>query len=232
VLSIQIDDAPAAIALLHVTHRERCYFGPAGTILWRMGPPDNLTPGDFIFNNTWNDPWEWFSHQHDVGIENGGAGPMTIMDNGNTRVSLPPLGLGTGCSPYDCDSRGMALTVDESSMTVTPVVSYDLGSYSPAMGSAQLLGDGNYFFENAIVFVQAQGSTFGYSIEISGIRSSRSSSRACRFPHESFRSATVPRLADGEPLQSLHDIVADPFDRVRPSSRRSARRIRRECNQD
>jgi arylsulfate sulfotransferase len=139
-----------------------------GTILWRMGPPDNLTPGDFIFNNTWNDPWEWFSHQHDVGIENGGAGPMTIMDNGNTRVSLPPLGLGTGCSPYDCDSRGMALTVDESSMTVTPVVSYDLGSYSPAMGSAQLLGDGNYFFENAIVFVQAQESTFGYSIEIFG----------------------------------------------------------------
>jgi hypothetical protein len=62
----------------------------------------------------------------------------------------------------------MALTVDESSMTVTPVVSYDLGSYSPAMGSAQLLGDGNYFFENAIVFVQAQESTFGYSIEIFG----------------------------------------------------------------
>jgi arylsulfate sulfotransferase len=140
-----------------------------GNILWRMGPPDgDPPPGDFTFTNTWNDPWPWFSHQHEVGIENGGAGPMTIMDNGNTRVSKAPLGLGANCAPYDCDSRGMALTVDESTLTVTPVVSFDLGSYSQAMGSAQLLGDGNYFFQNAIVYVPGQQGAFGYSIELSG----------------------------------------------------------------
>jgi hypothetical protein len=133
-----------------------------------MGPPDN-SPGtaNFTFNNTYNDPWEWFSHQHDVGMENAGAGPMTIFDNGDTRISSPPLGLGTTkCQKNDCNSRGMALTVDESTMTVTPVVSFDLGGYSAAMGSAQLLGNGNYFFENPIVFVLSQNATFGYSMEI------------------------------------------------------------------
>ncbi|MGC9949280.1 MAG: aryl-sulfate sulfotransferase [Bryobacteraceae bacterium] len=139
-----------------------------GDILWQMGPPDDglLQVSNFTFDNKWNDPWYWFSHQHEVGIENGGAGPMTLFDNGDTRVSNAPLGLGTACSPNDCDSRGMALTVDETNMTVTPVVSFDLGAYSTAMGSAELLSNGNYFFENPIVFVLAQDATFGYSLEI------------------------------------------------------------------
>jgi len=137
-----------------------------GNILWRMGPTVAGASGDFTFVNTYNDPWPWFSGQHDVGIENGGAGPMTIFDNGDTRVSS--LGLGSKCKPYDCHSRGMALTVDETSvpMTVTPVVSFDLGSYSSAMGSAQLLGNGDYFFENPFVFVPAKNATVGYSMEI------------------------------------------------------------------
>jgi hypothetical protein len=123
-----------------------------GNILWRMGPG-----GDFNFNNIYQDPWPWFSHQHDVGIENGGTGVMTIFDNGNTRVSQ----LGPG------NSRGMALTVDETPthMQVTPVLSVDLGVYSTAMASAQLLADGNYFFQPAIVVVTLSQIN-GYSIEI------------------------------------------------------------------
>ncbi|HUE00693.1 MAG TPA: aryl-sulfate sulfotransferase [Bryobacteraceae bacterium] len=152
-----------------------------GDIVWLMGPPDNFTTGisPFTFVNTWNDAWPWFSHQHEVGIENGGAGPMTLFDNGNTRVNgNPPLGLGhTGCqtaSPpgvtySDCDSRGMALTVVWDSTTktgtATPVVSFDLGGFSEAMGSAQLLSDGNYFFENPVVFNTKLG-TQGISLEI------------------------------------------------------------------
>ncbi|MGC9945346.1 MAG: aryl-sulfate sulfotransferase [Bryobacteraceae bacterium] len=138
-----------------------------GDILWTMGPPDDglAPPTDFTFVNVYNDPWPWFSHQHDVGIENGGTGPTTIMDNGDTRVSPQPLGLGTNCAPYDCDSRGMAITFSESAFTVTPVLSLDLGAYSTANGSAQLLSNGNYFFENSLVFVVAQDSTFGYSLE-------------------------------------------------------------------
>ncbi|MGD0360241.1 MAG: aryl-sulfate sulfotransferase [Bryobacteraceae bacterium] len=136
-----------------------------GNILWTMGPPDHglQPPSDFTFDNTFNDPWPWFSHQHDVGIENGGSGQTTIMDNGDTRVSAPPLGEGCKTS---CYSRGMAVTFDENTLVVTPVVSLDLGGYSSAMGSAQLLGDGNYFFENAIVYVLAQNASLGYSLEL------------------------------------------------------------------
>lgn len=141
-----------------------------GHIIWSMGPPSAVPNGDFTITNTWNDPWPWFSHQHDVGIENTGKGPWTLFDNGNTRATAaPPLGLGSlGCAPYDCDSRGMAFTVNDNPdvMAVTQVVSYDLGAYSTAMGSAQLLSDGNYFFLNPIVFVQGKGE-FAYSMEIS-----------------------------------------------------------------
>ena len=155
-------------------HQDRVYKidykdgAGTGNILWSMGPKDDSpSTADFAFNNYYNDPWPWFSHQHDVGMENAGAGPMTIFDNGDTRISSPPLGLGTTkCQKNDCNSRGMALTVDESTMTVTPVVSFDLGGYSAAMGSAQLLGNGDYFFENPIVFVLSQSATFGYSMEI------------------------------------------------------------------
>jgi arylsulfate sulfotransferase len=119
-----------------------------GNILWRLG-----REGDFTFNNIGNDPWPWFSHQHEVGIEDNGTGVMSLFDNGDTRVSKPPLGLGSHCGPDDCDSRGMALTVDQANMQVTPVLSADLGVYSEADGSAQLLSDGNYFFLPAVVFV-------------------------------------------------------------------------------
>jgi hypothetical protein len=34
------------------------------------------------------------------------------------------------------------------------------------MGSAQLLGDGSYFFENAIVYIPQPESTQGFSLEI------------------------------------------------------------------
>jgi len=138
-----------------------------GNILWSMGSPNEDGHNvNFSFVNTYNDVWPWFSGQHDVGIENGGSGPMTLFDNGNTRVAKAPLGLGSNCQPYDCNSRGMALTVDESSMTVTPIVSLDLGGYSEAMGSAQLLGNGNFFFENPIVFVSVQKGSAGFSLEI------------------------------------------------------------------
>jgi len=128
------------------------YGNGSGTanIVWRMGPQ-----GDFVFNNNYGDSWPWFSHQHDVGIQNNGLGPLTVFDNGNSRVSPPPLGLGSGCQGVDCDSRGMALTVEETctpapltctNLQVTPVLSADMGIFSQAMGSAQLLSNNNYFF--------------------------------------------------------------------------------------
>jgi hypothetical protein len=125
-----------------------------GNILWRMG-----LDGDFTFNNIYADPWPWFSHQHDAGIENNSTGVMTLFDNGNTRVSPLPVGLGSG------DSRGMALSIDESTMHVTPVLSADLGYFSTAMGSGQLLSNGNYFFLPAVVPISISNLA-SYGLEI------------------------------------------------------------------
>jgi arylsulfate sulfotransferase len=131
-----------------------------GNILWRMGQD-----GDFSFNNLTNDPWPWFSHQHEAGIEDNGAGVLTLFDNGNTRVAPPPLGLGKNCKPVDCDSRGMALAFDEAAMQVTPVISQDLGTFAIAMGSAQLLSNGDYFFLPPIVAISAHD-LVSFSIQI------------------------------------------------------------------
>ena len=62
----------------------------------------------------------------------------------------------------------MALSFDETSMQVTPVLSVDLGVYSQAMGSAQMLTDGNYFFLCAIVPAGQLGvlTGSGFGIEI------------------------------------------------------------------
>jgi hypothetical protein len=138
----------------------------ASCIVWYMGPPDNLPvlPNSFTFDNVSNDPWPWFSHQHDATYANNGqpltisglTGPLlTIFDNGNTRYSAPPLGLGVNCGPIDCDSRGMALIVDEATLTVTPVLLQGVGVQSTALGGAGLLSNGSYFFQSGIPNTQA-----------------------------------------------------------------------------
>jgi hypothetical protein len=58
----------------------------------------------------------------------------------------------------------MALSVDETNMTVTPVLSQDLGYFSYALGSAQLLGNGNFFFSLGIVAPPTPSSS--YAIEV------------------------------------------------------------------
>jgi len=89
-------------------------------------------------------------------MENGGAGPLTLFDNANTRASATSgggsssgclLGLGTS------NSRGMSLSFNENTMQVTPILTQDLGVFSTAMGSAQILSNGDYFYQPAIVFV-------------------------------------------------------------------------------
>jgi arylsulfate sulfotransferase len=103
-------------------------------ILWRMG-----VDGDFAINSS--DPYPWFSHQHNASFENEGTTVLTVYDDGNTRVSPPPIGLGSG------NSRGQELMVDETNMVVTPSLNADLGVYSYALGSAQLLPNGNHMFQ-------------------------------------------------------------------------------------
>ena len=130
-----------------------------GNILWRLGPC-----GDFTINSTAT--WPWFSHQHNVGIQNGGAGPLTVFDNGNTRYSKPGEssgcieGLGVG------DSRGMALTIDETTLTATAVLTVDLGVQALGDGTAELLSNGNYAFLAGDVIVPGQTDVVSYPMEI------------------------------------------------------------------
>ena len=132
--------APSGDFVVSIRHQDWIikvdYAGGTGDVLWRLG-----LGGDFTFNNINNDSYPWFSHQHDAGITNQGTGPLTVFDNGNTRVASQGGG----------NSRGMVLTVDEASMTVTPVLSQDLGVYGNALGAAQSLSNGNYFFQPGLV---------------------------------------------------------------------------------
>jgi len=181
-----------------------CAPPPAASCIgWYMGPPDGLAvpPNSFTFDNSTNDLWPWFSHQHDVTYANSGqkvtvnglTGPLlTIYDNGNTRYSAPPLGLGSNCGS-DCKSRGMALIVDETQMKVTPVLLQDLGVKTMSLGSAQLLSNttpNNYFFgtglnptapAEAIVISPTPGATT--STVILNIQGSSYSYRAWQMPN-------------------------------------------------
>jgi hypothetical protein len=106
------------------------YRGGEGTgdVLWRLGKD-----GDFTIVST--DPDPWFSHQHDPEIEVDGT--LSIFDNGNVRQEQD-----TGAH-----SRGQVYRLDEANRRAELVVNTDLGVYAFALGSAQRLEDGNYFFD-------------------------------------------------------------------------------------
>lgn len=103
-----------------------------GSVIWRLGHD-----GDFTIVNplphACGDPnvFSWFTHQHDSVFQSQ-SGPleiMTVFDDGNLRVQQ----CGGG------NSRGMVLYITESTRKVFIQTAADLGAYSLALGSAQLL---------------------------------------------------------------------------------------------
>ena len=98
-----------------------------GNVVWRLGKG-----GDFQFLSS--DPYPWFSHQHDANID--ASGIVTVFDNGNVRQA----------ADASANSRGQAIQLDENNMTAKLIVNADLGDFSIALGSAQMLPDGNYHF--------------------------------------------------------------------------------------
>ncbi len=118
-----------------------------GHIIWKMG-----VGGNFQINSS--DPFPWFSHQHDPNFELSNSSMLLVFDDGNTRVAAQGGG----------NSRGQAFQVDEQNMVVTPVLNADLGYYAAAVGSAQLLLDGNYHFD--LGFVQENNTIDSYSLEV------------------------------------------------------------------
>ncbi len=122
-----------------------------GSVIWRMGAGLDFTianppSGTCTVTSIPGDPnvIPWFTHQHDAhfDFEDDASGDgfmiMTVFDDGNTRHDMCP---GTQ------NSRGMVLLVDEAARQVYAETVADLGGYSAALGSAQLLtpADGNIY---------------------------------------------------------------------------------------
>jgi arylsulfate sulfotransferase len=116
-----------------------------GSVLWHMGYQGDFTmidPPTSPLCTTPNQQQEyaWFTHQHDTNFQLGAESVLTVFDNGNLRRQR--------CDK-DGNSRGYVLTVDETNMTVTPLLIQDLGGYSAGLGSAQVIpGSPNYHFDN------------------------------------------------------------------------------------
>ncbi len=104
-----------------------------GHVIWYLG-----NGGNFNMVNTPNIPSPWFSHQHDVEIQSTVV-PKLIMlfDNGNTRHA----------TDSSADSRGQVISIDETSFTADVYMNVDFTFYSQAFGTAQLLDNGNYWFQ-------------------------------------------------------------------------------------
>jgi hypothetical protein len=104
-----------------------------GKILWRLGKD-----GDFAAKS--DDPYPWFSFQHDVGFDPV-TGMLVIFDDGHRRKEKFPK----------ANNRGQAWKLDEANRTATLVVNADLGVYAVAVGSSQPLSDGNYSWESGFL---------------------------------------------------------------------------------
>src|SRR5262249_49999384 len=123
-----------------------------GHVVWRLGKD-----GDFNLNST--EAGAWFSHQHNAHLIDDHT--LILFDNGNLRHLTDP----------NAHSRGQVWTLDEQTMTATPLLNTDLGNYSYRLGAAQRLANGNYSFTSG-----CQGqlpNEFGETIEVrpDGIKS-------------------------------------------------------------
>ena len=72
------------------------------------------------------------------------------------------------------------------------------------MGSAQLLANGNYFFENPVVFVLSLNNTVSYSMEIAPTPAAPQVGPADVLMD--LQAATLSRLADAESLRPAYHV--------------------------
>jgi len=100
----------------------------SGGVMWRLGKD-----GDFHFDS--DDPYPWFSHQHDPRFLPDNS-TIVLFDNSNLRRASDPR----------ANSRGQVIHLDERNRVANFILNADLGNYSAALGSAQRLPNGNYDF--------------------------------------------------------------------------------------
>ncbi len=132
-----------------------------GKLLYRLG-----AEGDFRTDASVPNPW--FSHQHNPQVTPDGQ--LTLFDNGNTRVGT-----------YGGNSRGQAWYLDLTNMVAHLVTNIDLGLFSMATGSAQLLSNGNFAFNLGYVGT----TTYNKEFTASGVLESQQNSN--QRSYRSFR---------------------------------------------
>ncbi len=116
-----------------------------GRVLWKLGEKGQ-------FRAIANSPKPWFSHQHDARYVNDNT--VVVFDNGNIRHNSNP----------EAHSRGQMWSLDERNMTATLVVNADLGNFSPFLGGAQLLPNGNLAFTSGAIL--SGGKPAGQTIQV------------------------------------------------------------------
>jgi arylsulfate sulfotransferase len=153
-----------------------------GHIIWRLGKD-----GDFTFLS--DDPYPWFSHQHDGNFELSDPGRVAVFDNGNIRVL-------NASGPVH--SRGQVIELDEIGRTATLVLNVDLGVLSLAVGTAQQLSDGDYHFDAGAVL--GQNGLTAYAVGVDACGQTESTLEANTLLYRSFRMSdmyTSPEMRKG-----------------------------------
>jgi hypothetical protein len=106
----------------------------SGQVMWRLGHE-----GDF--QAVPDTPQPWFSHQHDANfVQIGDAKLLLLYDNSNARALQDP----------GARSRGQLIEINDDSRTARLVLNVNLGVYAFALGSAQMLENGNFLFLSGI----------------------------------------------------------------------------------
>ncbi|MEO0422133.1 MAG: aryl-sulfate sulfotransferase [Pseudomonadota bacterium] len=108
-----------------------------GAVKWNLGKDGDFTLTDGV------DPDLWQSHQHDNNFI--GDNQMLVYDNGNalTACAADPIN--------GCGSRAQLYSFDENTMEATLEHSLATREYSFALGSAQLLENGNIYANSGII---------------------------------------------------------------------------------
>ncbi len=120
-----------------------------GHIMWRMGPNGDFTLTQIgTTGSTMDLPgYPWFSHQHDAQFALNdqiidGVQIFAVYDDGNTRIAN---------FDHNGHSRGQIYAVNEPALQANLNVNADLLVYCFALGVAQILPNGNYFFDSGVV---------------------------------------------------------------------------------
>ncbi len=193
-----------------------------GSVIWHMGPGGDFTianpPSGSCIDPTFpggpTNILPWFTHQHDAAFqyEDDASGDgfmvMTVFDDGNTRAANCP----------GQNSRGMVLLVDEAARQIYISTLADLGGYSSALGSAQLLtpGDGNIYssFDSGLLGVSPNNFTQVSETNLAGqvvyqLQTNRFTYRAYR-----MQNLYTPTTFETNPPAGIEGVLpsGQPFD--------------------